>query len=131
MWGANYFGSLVIGAGLVVTSQAPVPPTSGSVAPYATHAYGTGTFGAGQIVTSQVPVPPTGQSSYAPYATHPYGTGVFGAGMVVTSQTPVPPPPPGSKNPRGYANKGKPFNQSQEETELEELAIILGTIQTL
>lgn len=94
MFGANYFGSLVLGAGLVVTALTPVPPAHTAGNGYATAVYGSGVFGASGVSTSQTPVPPTPtRQSVGGYGTCVYGTGVFGAGGVVTSQTPVPPTP--------------------------------------
>jgi hypothetical protein len=52
MYGGTYYGALVFGAGLVVTS--PAPESNG----YGTCPYGAHVYGAGCIVTSFVPVGP-------------------------------------------------------------------------
>lgn len=93
MFGSSYFGSLVFAAGLVVTSQTPVPPAAGDGNGLGTTYHGSGVFGAGLVVTSQTPVPPTTTGGNGIGTTY-FGAGVFGAGLVVTSQTPVPPPSP-------------------------------------
>lgn len=57
MYGGNYYGSLVMAAGLVVTS-AVVPPSSQCTG-YGGVYYGAGVYGAGLVITTQTPVPPT------------------------------------------------------------------------
>lgn len=92
-FGSTYFGALVFGAGLVVTSMTPVPPPTTGGNGYGTAQFGQHVFGAGAVVTSETPVPPTPPVSTGGngYGTTYFGAHVFGAGFVVTSQTPVGP----------------------------------------
>jgi len=101
MFGGSYFGALVFGAGLVVTSQIPVPPTTAGGNGFGTTYFGSGVFGAGKVVTSQTPVPPAATGGNG-FGTTYFGSGVFGAGLVITGQTPVPPVVTGAASGPGY-----------------------------
>lgn len=130
MFGASYYGSLVLAAGLVVTAQTPIPPT-GDGNGYACAAYGTGVYGAGQVVTSQTPIPPEPPEGEGNGYGYPwYGAGVYGAGLVITSQTPIPPTPitpddgggSGGSDGRKYYRKRlepKRFSEAGDEEDLE------------
>lgn len=91
MYGAGIYGSLVFGAGLVVTSLTPVPPAGEGNGYGASGPYGTGVYGAGQVVTATAPVLPEGSTAGNGYGTCIYGAHVYGAGCVVTSAVPVGP----------------------------------------
>lgn len=90
-FGTTYFGALVFGAGLVVSSMTPAPPSTGGNG-YGTAQFGQHVFGAGVVVTSETPVPPATTGGNGPGTVY-HGAHVFGAGFVVTSMTPVGPEP--------------------------------------
>lgn len=125
MYGSNYYGSLVFAAGLLVTSQTPIPPSSGGNG-YGTADYAQGVYGAGLVVTGQTPVPPPSSSKGNGYACVYYGAGVYGAGFVITSKTPIPQPSVDGGNSSGgspkrarraESNFARPVDERQRDAE--------------